>query len=121
MTSKKQRLGNNLSSLLEASPLPLSLEKLVGKSSSKSKLSSTSSLILSPDLSLERLAEDLGAPQLETSIDLFIDKYGSSPYASLDELLDASIQKSQLEHTYMDTSKKESDNLFEGLGDLLDF
>lgn len=120
MTSKKKCLGNNLSSLLEMPTIPISLEKLVGKTESVKEPSVVSPFTLSSNTSLDTLAHDLGALKLEESMDSFINKYGSSHYESLDELLAASIQNSQFVNNYMAPPQKDSTNLFEGLGDLLE-
>lgn len=116
MTSKKNRLGNGFSSLLEANSVPLTLQKIVGDSQKSTTVRNL--FTLSPTASLDTLAEDLGALPLDNSMDLFIEQYGAPLYDSLDALLEASISNTSLTQSFT-TQYTEKKNLFEGLEDLL--
>lgn len=119
MTAKKKPLGNNLSSLLEMDTLSLSLDKLVGSSSSTST-SQPKVLSLPTEIPLDVIAEDLGVTSPEDSIENFINQYSTPCYSSLDDLLTSSTSTSTLSSYCSPSKKVDKKHLFEGLDDLFD-
>ena len=119
MTSKKKRLGNNLSSLLEMDNLSLSLEKLVGSPLAIPN-SQSKPLELTAEISLDSIAKDLGVTSPEDSMEDFINKYSSPTYDSLDALLLSSTSAANLTSSYTPSKSTDKKNLFEGLDDLFD-
>ncbi|MGL4800483.1 MAG: hypothetical protein ACRCWY_13970 [Cellulosilyticaceae bacterium] len=116
MTAKKRRLGN-LTLSFEEDGLPLSLDKLLG--STTDAPSPEAPFSLDSEVSLERLANDLGVPTSESSMDAFIEAYSAPTYTSLDDLLEASLSSTQLNQAFL-APPSSSTSLFDGLGDLLD-
>lgn len=105
MNVKKKKVSQ-LNLILDE-PLPaMSLQKLLGKDASYHSTEETSlDLILSE---LENLED-------ENAMSSFIDKYGSSTFNSLDELLAAHLPNPYT----LQTKTTSHTNLFDGLDDLL--
>lgn len=117
-TKKKCSLGCSLSSLLEDTHIPSSIDSLLKTNTLDSSLSSphTSSLSLSQDVDLESLVDLIDSTTQEDAMEHFIDKYSSPNYNSLDELI--AKQGTTFVANYTPTSPRSTTDLFSDLDDL---
>ena len=106
ITKSKKKKISQLSIILDE-PLPaMSLGKLIGTASSYKATKETS---------LETILDELESLEDENAMSSFINKYGSSTFESLDELLAA-----HLSNPYeLQVKAASSDKLFEGLESIL--